>query len=510
METVRPVSEAMTRVTLRDLLYVLFKNRRNILLILAVALGGAAAYLLVAKPTYKAEASVLIKLGKDEMSAIESIPREQNNFLLQQRGQIINNEIEILRSSGLVRAVAPLAKARIEADAEAAARKSWIKRTFRDIKESVDPIKDGVKEVLSSIGLVSKLTKEQAFLIEIAKGLKIEAVEETEVIRLIYADNDSEFAAFMANTFLDAYHALRQEVHGNDHSEKFYAAQIEKLQASVLKTEAQIANFMKDNNITNLSLQKDLLIREISELEKLQFQNERSLAESLLRGKHVATAASSPGGIVPTAPTRTNANYAALDEAYFKLAAELATLETKFANNAREVTDVADQQVRLKLEKSISVGRTIEGDLAVQKADHRATEARLGRLKDDLARLNAATFTFAELESTRDTLRYSYQSYRKKAEELRLSTDLDRSQITSVKTISRAYPPPLPDSPKRWLVLTLALVIGLFLSFAYAVIAEFFNQTFRDDRDVSEHLGLATLGSIGFDQTLAGGQGVGS
>jgi uncharacterized protein involved in exopolysaccharide biosynthesis len=501
-ETLMRAPETTARITLRDLLYVIFKNQRSVLIILAVALTGAGAYLLFADPTYKAEASVLIKLGKDEMSAIESIPREQSNYLLQQRGQIINNEIEILRSPAIVHAVAPSVQARIDADAEAAAQRSWIKRTVRDIKRAIVPIKNDIKEALYSIGIGSNLTREQEFLIALAKRLKIEAVEEAEVIRLIYADENPERAAFIANAFLDSYLMIRLNVHGNDQSGKFYGGQIETLHSNLLATENQITRFMKDNNITNLALQKDLLVHEISELEKSQFQVERSIAESRLRKQEVLRAAKDRAGVVPATSNRTSANYSAIDEAYFKLANDLAKLETEYNSDAREVTDVAEQQMRLKTEKSVSVGRTIDGDLAVQIKGYSANDERLNHLKSDLARLNAATFTLAELEGTRDTLRTSYQLYRKKAEEFRVSTDLDRNQITSVKTLTRAYPPLLPASPKPLLVFGLAFVISLFLSFAYVVIAEFFNHTFRDDRDVSEHLGLPTLGSVKFDPTL--------
>ena len=496
------VSALERRTTLRDLLYVWFKYQRSMVLIIAIAMAGAGLFLLVAKPTYKAEASVLVKLGKDELAAIEAIPREQNNFVLQQRGQIINNEIEILRSDALLRAVAPIALARQEEEEALALKASAVKRALASMKSSLKPIKDFLREQ----GLGSSMTREQAFVMDLAKGLKIEAVEETEVIRLTYSDSDAERSAFLANMFLDTYHRLRSEVHGNEQTELFYEEQLERLGSRLKEIEGQITAFQKQHGITNLDLQKELLVREISDLERQDFRTKMDIAESQIRFKEITRSATAKGGSVPSAPSRSGANYAQLDDAYFKLAADTARLETRYAPTAREIEDVEEQKSRLKLEKSLSVGRAIEGDLAVQQADQGATKTRLSQLKADLARLNEITFTLADMERSREALRSTYLTYQKKVEELRVSADLNRNQITSVKTVSRAYPPILPASPKKWLVLALALVVGLFFSFAYAVISEFFNHTFRHDQDVSDQLGLPTLASLGWDSRLISGE----
>lgn len=499
-------SEARSGASMRDLLYVLFSNQRRIAIIVVVAMAVSALYLLVAKPVYVAEASILVKLGKDEMTAIETLPREQSNFLLQQRGQIINNEIEILRSEALIRAVAPQIQAHIDANTQQARRRSWLKRSVHQLRLRFKPVGEYFRDVFGQAGLGPFLSSEQAFLIHLAKQLEIEAVEETEVIYLNYKDDDPEIAAFTANALLDAYHRLRQQVHGNDHSEKFYEDQLNRLHDQIEKTEHRTAAFMKENNITQLDLQKELLVREISELERTRFHNARRIDENMLRSRGVALAAHDSSGVVPDTPTRAGANYAALDDAYFRLTTDLARLETQYDGSAREVTDIVEQQLRLKAEKSIGVGRMLSGDLAVEQSGYLASGSRLRKLRAELNSLNASTFTLAELEGTRKTLRNNYQLYRKKADELRISSDLDRSQISSVATISRAYPPPLPRSPKAWLVFSLALVLSLFLAFASALIAEFFNQTLRNAEDIALHLGLPTLASIPYDPTLVRAQ----
>lgn len=494
-------------VTMRDLLTVLFKHGRHMLLICATALLVAAGYLLLAEPVYVAHASVLIKLGKDELSAIETIPREQNNFLLQQRGQIINNEIEILRSEGLAWRVAPIARQKKDdMAAQAYAAAGPIRRQLMDarraVKDAIEPVRDVVKETLVMLGISRRVTEEQAFAIELARNIDIEAIEETEVVRIGFSTDNAEYAAFVANAYLDEYYRTRVKVHSDERSEQFYEEQIRLLQGQLQRVESDIASFLQARGITNLELQKDLLVREIADLEKQFFQVDLALRETSVRRRGVQQAATGQSGVVPTPPAGSGANYNSLDEAYFKLAAEQAQLGARFDPSAREVTDVNEQQAKLRHEKAAGVGRSLAGDAAVRMTERARIENRLRELKADLETLNDATTPLADLKRNRDLLSASYLAYAKQTEQLRLSFDLNRAEITSVKTLTRAFPPILPAAPKRPLVLALALAAALFLSFAWAVLAEFFNHTFRDERDVEAQLGLPTLASLGWDPHL--------
>lgn len=493
--------------TLRDLLYVLFKHQRQMLLICISALVIAVAYLLIAKPEFKAEASVLIKLGKDELAGIETIPREQNNFLLQQRGQIINNEIEILRSPGMAWRVAPLAKARKQqmADGAYAAASPFQRRiieTRRSAQKLLNDVKDGIKEVLITVGISRRVTDEQAFAIELAKKISVDAVEETEVVRITFAADNADYAAFVANAYLDEYLRTRILVHADERSEQFYEEQIASLQDKLQSTERQIAAFQQTHGITKLDLQKDLLVREIAELEKQFFQVNLALREIGVRRREVAQAATGKPGVVPTPPGGSSANFSSLDEAYFRLAADQAQLGARFDPQAREVVDVVEQQAKLRQEKAQGIGRGLADDTAVRQTARVGIESRMAELKKSLQQLNDATAELTDMERQRELLRSSYLVYAKQTEQLRLSFDLNRAQITSVKTLGRAFPPILPASPKRPLVLALALATGLLLSFAWAVLSEFFNHTFRNARDVEAQLDIPMLASLSWDPFL--------
>ncbi len=87
-------------------------------------------------------------------------------------------------------------------------------------------------------------------------------------------------------------------------------------------------------------------------------------------------------------------------------------------------------------------------------------------------------------------------SYKKKGEELRVSDLLSTQKISGVRVVSEAKAPVEPVGPRRGLILALAALIGLFLGIGYSALAEYFNHTFRDERDVERMLGARVLMTV--------------
>nr|WP_306441634.1 GNVR domain-containing protein [Methyloversatilis sp. XJ19-49] len=116
-------------------------------------------------------------------------------------------------------------------------------------------------------------------------------------------------------------------------------------------------------------------------------------------------------------------------------------------------------------------------------------QKKLDTLHQRLTEYNAYGLQLAELTRAQMLNEQSYLAYRKKAEELRISDELNAEKISGVRVISDARPPVEPAAPRRLLILGIALLVGLFLGVGYSAISEYFDDTFRSADDVRRILG---------------------
>ena len=121
---------------------------------------------------------------------------------------------------------------------------------------------------------------------------------------------------------------------------------------------------------------------------------------------------------------------------------------------------------------------------------------QLATKRDRLDELNRQTGPIAELERQRNAAETNLVMYKKKSEEMRVSELLSDRKFSGLRIVSASRPPSEPAAPRKFLILGLALGIGLFLALTYSAIAEYFNQTFRDADDVKQVLGKRLLMSI--------------
>src|SRR5687768_17327954 len=97
----------VSTVTVRDILYVAFKYKFQIVAIFVTAVLGALGYLLYVSPTYEAETKILVQLGREKAEAVEMSATRNNNVVFAARPEDIRDEIEILKDKSIIYAVMP-------------------------------------------------------------------------------------------------------------------------------------------------------------------------------------------------------------------------------------------------------------------------------------------------------------------------------------------------------------------------------------------------------------------
>ena len=489
----------LSRISLRDILYILFRDKYRILVVTLSALIGASVWLAFQNSIYVAESHVLVRVGKEKLSGIESYAKDNYNILFQERGQDIHNGIEIIKDNQLAYAVLSKLRPLMQ---PAPAPKGWFKLLKYQVKELFSTVKEWLVKPLYWLGLRTRLSEEEMLVRALQGSLAVEAIEDTDIIRVSFGWPDPQFAALAVNTFVDEFLTKYIKVSENALSETFYRDQFAKQQKKLTDAEAALSSFRAEHGITDLALQKSILLKEISEEESalnevtIRYQEYLTLrdgvAEALHRGDDWIQ--------TPEFRQRGTVDLTALDRQFFDLAAKRAQLSTTHTARSVEMQHILEQMGQLREQKAQNLISFFTMNMQTASQEKSFLEGRLRVKRDLLAGLDRQTSRLADLELQRGMAEQNYTTYRKKAEELRVSDQLNDLRISGARIVSEARAPSVSTSPRRGLVLGLAVLLGLFLGVGYSAVAEYFNHTFRDNEDVERILGahlLMTVPSVG-------------
>jgi uncharacterized protein involved in exopolysaccharide biosynthesis len=484
--------ETKRTFSLRDVFYILFKNKVLILSVFLTSLITSACYCLFVSPLYRAEAKIIVKLGKAQFAGMEQYRPENYNILFQERSANINNEIELIRGQYLTQKVVERMKKHIE-----------------EAKKRLAGSGSRENRLLSWFGVHHKESDEKGYVNSFIRALKVTYIEDTDMMKLSFRWTDPLFAALAANTYVDEYISQHTKVHESRQTYQFYLEQLELYDKLLKQAEDELQTFLNQTNISNLALQKDLLLRRIAELEADHVSNRVIVEQGVTKLNSVKKMAANPDGWIETpdlgSPNADKLAYlAALDQSYFRLKVERERLLKTYTPKATEVRSIDRQLSGLRKQKTDSLLNIINTEVSIAIAKKNSLFRELTTQKKQLEGINGLTMRLKQLERQREIVEVNYQLYKKKAEDLRISDDLDTRKISSVKIVSPAITPMAPYFPDSALIIGLSSLLGLFFAFTLASVREFFSHTFKDDIDIRNYLGLPLLITVPLLETGAG------
>lgn len=486
-------------LSLRDILNVLFKNKSMIFTIIAASVVASVGYCLFSTQIYQAETKLLVKMGREKLSEIDFSAKEVQNILIQERTQNINNEIEILKGQYITEKVFPKLRAKLE-EAKQQAQKSWLQQVRAFAKDALKTVKQAAYAPLYYVGWSRKLSEEEMLKQAFHRALRVEFIEDTDIIKVSFRSSDPAFAAFAVNAYTEEYLVKHIGVNENEKSQGFYEDQISLYEEKLSKAENELQSFLESGEVYNIPLQKELLLKNIEELKRKHGETLIEYEDISLKINKVRNMTRDSEDWIETPSISGYRNELAdlktLDETYFKLKAERGQAVEFFKAGSREVYNIDNQLAKLRKQKSASVLTILAMEHEAVKNKKDNLERTLSHERKNLDRLNSLVLTAERLDRTRSVLQGNYLMYLKKSEELRILDDMNKRQITSVKVINPALAPLYPIYPKKWLVLALSLLFGILASLLYALVREFFDHTFRDQHDVASVLGLSLLMTV--------------
>ncbi|MDK4715550.1 GumC family protein [Rhizobium sp. CNPSo 4039] len=400
----------------------------------------ALAYLVVAKPSYTATASVMID------------PRDP-------RATNLNNVLPGIGSDS----------AAIASQVFVIESRDLLMKVFESENIESDPeFANG--GLLSRIGLASHPTKDSIFK-NFQRAVTVERAGLTYVIDVSFASRYSDKAARIANAIVNRYKAglSGERETANSDVNSLLASRIGNLQKNVSDAEQEVGDFKVSHQILDASAGGTLQ----SQIDKLtdQLIGARSEADRAKDKYAQAVAAgTSPAGLAKLSEILSSEATVKLRENYNQRAADLANYEAMYQPRHPMIKRLRSELDRMQGLMAVEAQRITrelkaKSDLAVQNVA--ALQAKLDDLRQRLESSDAAQVQLRQLEAKTKAARTVLDDFLKRAEE---TSQMQGLQLQEARVISAAAPPVQPTWPKPLLLLPVSAALGLIIGCGLALV----------------------------------------
>jgi uncharacterized protein involved in exopolysaccharide biosynthesis len=504
--------------SLRDFLHFLFKRRTRILIFFFVTVILVTIGAFFIKPVYEAQAQILVKIGRESVY----LPATQgmDPVVNYDRREQINSEIEILKSRSLSqKTLAAIGPTNVYKDLENEDQ-NFLERFLKSLKNKKwGPISRLIQTNDEPSIHVKKDQKLNSALLNFRNSLIIEEAPRSNLINVKFRHEDPYMSAEVVNKLASIYLDHHLDVHKPQQSNDFFRQQFEFQKQKMQKAEEKLETLKRENNITSLEEQREILLRQTAEK---RVAVDRTLSqEAETRNRIVGLKQQ-----LDMTPETIAQEKEVVHNPYLisNLQARLVELElnekqllTKYKESSRLVQNIREE-IRLVREKlseheSKQYGTTRSGinptyqrlkdELLRNEAELRSLRARRmtlsNQLKDyqrDLEKLNQIEVHHNQLQQELEVDRQNYRLYLTKFEESRISDAMDTEKISNVSLIEPAQPPLKPKGPKKRLFILMGLFLGVFGGLGFAIFSEYLDDSFERPEDVEEFLEAPVLTSI--------------
>lgn len=471
--------------TLRDVLAVLFRHRRLVLLSFSGVFLSALLYAVFA-PSYRAHMTLLVRRRRID-PVVTPTPTTPEFVRPEITDEELNSEVEILRDEELLAKV-------VEATGLASAGTWWL------------PGGNGAQVRMARA--VRRL----------ARQLNVERVRKTTLIGVSCDAADPALGARVLNALARAYLQKHEEVHRQVGEFRFFDQQMLRYRDELQQAEAQLLAFTGDQGVVSGALERDMALQKLSEVEASYRLGRVAIAETQQRVQALE-------GKLVSFPERSVTQVRISDNPQLleKLKSKLLELElqrtdllTKFEPSYRLVQEVAQQIEETKAAIAVEQGAPLRDETTEKDPNYEWAKAELVKAQVELSALEARNAATARLLTDsykaarqlgnaavrqQDLLREmkraeeNYLLYVRKREEARIGDALDERGILNVTLVE---PPMAPALPKRsaWTIGLFGLLVAGTVSTGLAFTADFLDPSFRTPSEVASCLEAPVLASL--------------
>ena len=473
------------RHLLLDATYVLFRRGTRIAVLAGLTVGSALAYNALHGPAYTASMRVMVTPSAGTLAVsgegAEPGTSAAATLVVQDHGQTARNQAELLGDPGLIRKLLPNLGALPHA-----APTGWADRLLAQANGQW-------RATAEKLGLIPAATADELLAARLSHALSVQAVGDTDVIKLDFTWNDRAFAARALNLIVDGYqHSIADTVDARDALRRA-ETRLAGAQAELTALDTNLANARTAAGAASPATDKASIQQRLDAARTTA--DGLRLAQELAKRKLATTdQAYKTGGWV--GPDGQQAGTSKLAQTFADLLKKKLELSSAAEPDAdavaavdKQISQLRDQNYRHFRAQYSAELADAAGKLAPLQAGIDADEASLRAMDANSAALDLlAAARPAKLTAVTDAKRQVAVA--------RARIDAAWQEVGASRALSQAVPPAEPNFPAPPSLLKMSIALGIAAGLASAIWSERRRRTIDRPADIARRLHIDVLARL--------------
>lgn len=479
-----------TEFSLRDLLFIVFRNKIKFLLFFIFIVFVTAIFVFSQPDEYLSEATILVNPGRENITIIPTTDDQKAVNVSRSSMDGLLTEIEIFKNQS-------------------------------NYEELVNRI--GIKPFLGKNSvMLNGISEAESLRIKnnIALFLSNNIVFQTKrnnsnIINISFISESPDLSNKIVTEIIKIYLEKRSQVHYSKDSYEFYNEQVNKTKTEIDNIEQQLIEIKNRKNISSVDNVRAGISTRVSLIEQQKDQNNALIAESKSKidfyKKELNRTPVSIENVNSNNDLTNNEELSSLIQKEQELLTKYTEENILVKNIRKQIADTKNKLINQskntdnsnlnyqQLKENLTTEQT---NLSALEAKNRELNNTLSSLQRDDVNLNNNELEITRLERERNALLENYNKYKSSLEETNIDKIVQQQKISNIKILQSPTYPVEPISTKKYRNLVLGLLLGFFGGIGLAIISEYFDHSTKRPEDVIKYFKLKTLVSIPEDRKL--------
>lgn len=489
---------------LRDFLARLWRRKALVLATITLATLATAIVVFQLTPRYSASARILVGAPKAQIVDIEDVLGGLGTDRL-----AVRSEAEILGSRALAAKVVEALDLTARPEFNPSLRPpsllsaldplGWLVERLGDLVpedwrgDRPDAGSTGTETTPDALERRAKTAAQNA----LQGALSVEVVDRSRVISVTATSEDPELAAAIANALSDLYllEQLEAKFEATKRATEWLSERTRELRGQVEASERAVEAYRQQHGLVR-SGNTTVTGQQMSEINTQLILARTQTAEAGARLRQVRALLDSEGGVESAAEVLASPLIQRLRERETDVARRAAEMATEYGPRHPKMITIKAELDDLRTRVKAEVGKIVRGlgnELEVARTRERTLERNLEKLKAENATNDSAQARLRILEREAAANRALFETFLARWKE---TGRQDEIQHADARIISRAEVPGHPSSPRKKLIVGVALVASGFLALILAHLVELLDRGFRSSEQIERMTGFGTLALI--------------
>jgi polysaccharide biosynthesis transport protein len=328
--------------------------------------------------------------------------------------------------------------------------------------------------------------------------LVVAPVKNTRLVTVSFENPDRKLAAEVANAVANGYVKYNVDLKHKMATEAgaWLQEQVGGLVAKADRSAAALQAYQAKADLLGIQEQRQIVTQKIMAYERahLESQTARYAAEAKLR--EITRILKDPVAADSVFTVIDDPMVRKLKTDASNLLAERSKLREQYRPKHPDLIQIEAQIKDINERIREEVGKlrqAVENEYNVAKAREASMASSLNDLRRDSQQLVAKEARALSLQREKDSSEELLATVVKRMKETGLTTALE---VTNVRVIEPATPPPFPARPRKFLIQLVSAVLGLALGIGLAFVVESLDNRVRSPEDIERTLGIPVIGFV--------------